>query len=1028
MDIARASIERRIVVLFICALLVVGGVQAYIDIGKLEDPTFTIKTALVTVSYPGATVREVEGEAVSRIEDAVQSMSEVKTIRSLCTEGAGTVYVDIKDQYTSENLPQVWNVLRQKITDIQSSLPTGCTVAVNNDYGDVFGQFYALTGDGYTMHELWEYAEFLKKELVLVHEVARVNILGEQSEGVYVEFSAARLSTMGLSAASIFDVLNQQNTISSLGKTFYGDYYVTINPIGGILSVKDIGELIIGGENGRLIRLNEVAKVRRDYIDPQSFMMSFNGTPALGIGIATVEGGNVVNMGEAVAKRLEELELQRPIGMELYPIYLQSKGVINSVNDFVVNLIESLVIVVGVLLIFMGLRSGLLIGIVLLLTIAGTLMIMNWQGIFLQQVSLAALIIALGSLVDNAIVVTEGMLIGVQRGASVIEAASDTVKSSLWSMFGGTLIAVLAFVPIGLSPDSTGEFCRSLLQVIGISMMLSWVTAVTITPVMGYFMLKPAASDDNSDPYDKPLFRLYRAFLEGCLKYRTATMIVVIAMFVLSIAGFMRLDKTFFPSSTASYFVADMWQRKGTSIAEQKRMTDIVSERLRSMPEIKNVSSFVGGGALRFTLTYSPPDSDSSFSELLVEVNEGVDVTAVLRETQRIIDEEMPGIIGVCKPFSKGSSMEPVIEARFYGDDPDTLRALAVQAREVIEDDPLHNCVRIDWREKVLTFRPNIRMDRMQAMGLTRPLINTAFQTTGTGAALGVYREGDRSLPIIMSLVPEERNKLETVLSFPIWAPALGRTVPLGSVISSLDVTFEDNIMRRRNRRRLITIQSDVQNGGNVDVMQNRIKNAVESIKLPVGYSFEWGGEAEQQAKAMDGMSSMFVPSLLIMFTIMLFLFNGFRQPAIIFASIPLILIGVSAGLTMTNMSVSFMAIIGVLSLVGMLAKNSIVLLDQVSDDFDAGKDKYMSIVNSGVSRLRPVAMSAFTTVLGMIPLIWDKMFGSMSVTIMGGLTVSTILTMVVIPVMTAIVYHVPSPDSGYDYDNDDSDNDDDGE
>ena len=847
MDIARVSIERRVVVLFICALLVIGGVQAYFSIGKLEDPTFTIKTAFITVVYPGATVTEVEREAVSRIEDAVQSMSEVKTIRSRCTEGSGVVYVDIKDKYTSENLPQVWNVLRQKITDMQSSLPSGCSVTVNNDYGDVYGQFYALTGDGYTMRELWEYAEFLKKELVLVPEVARVSILGEQSEGIYVEFSTARLSSMGISTSSIFDLLNKQNTISSLGKTFYGNYYVTMNPVGGILSVHDIGELIIGGSNGRMIRLKELADIKRDYINPQSFMMSFNGSSALGIGIATVEGGNVVNMGAAITKRLEELELQRPIGMELYPIYMQSKGVINSVNNFVVNLIESLVIVVGVLWVFMGLRSGLLIGIVLLLTIAGTLMFMNWQGIFLQQISLSALIIALGSLVDNAIVVTEGMLVGVQRGASVKDAASDTVNGALGSMLGGTLIAVLAFVPIGLSPDSTGEYCRSLLQVIGISMILSWVTAITVTPVLGALMLKPAKSLDNSDPYDKLLFRLYKAFLEGCLKYRVITMTVVLAIFVLSVAGFKLINKSFFPSSTASYFVADMWQREGTSIIEQKKMTDTVAERLRSMPGIKNISSFIGGGALRFTLTYSPSDSDRSFSELLVEVNEGADVVSIIHETQRIIDEEMPGVEGICKPFAKGSSMAPVIEARFYGEDTDILRSLAEKARYILEDDPLHNCVRIDWRDKVMTFRPSIRMDRMQALGLTRQSINTAFQTTGTGTAVGTYRDGDRSLPIIiMSLVSEERDKLETVLSFPIWSPTSGKSVPLGSVISSLDITFEENILMRRNRRRVISVTSDVKAGGNVATMQNRIRNAVESIELPVGYNFEWGGEEER--------------------------------------------------------------------------------------------------------------------------------------------------------------------------------------
>ena len=562
MDIARASIKRSTVLLFICAMLALGGVSAYFSIGKLEDPAFTIKTAVISIIYPGSTAYEVEQEAASRMEDAVQAMGEVKKIRTRCTPGLAVIYVDIQDKYTSEALPQIWNVLRQKVNDALVNLPSGCTVIINNDFGDVFGQYYALTGDGYTMKELYDYADFLKKELVLVPGVAKVNILGEQTEGIYVEFSSTRLRSLGISANEIFNVLNQQNTLSEMGKTFYGDQYVTINPTGSLLSVEDFGETVIAGTGGRVIRLKEVAQVRRDYIDPQNMMMFFNGRPALGIGIATVTGGNVVTMGEAVSKRLEELESERPIGMELSEIYMQSKGVVNSVNDFVINLAESLIIVVGVLLVFMGMRSGFMIGIVLLLTVAGTLIIMNSQGIFLQQVSLAAMIIALGSLVDNAIVVAEGMLIGVQKGQSTEDAASDTVTGSMWAMLGGTVISVLAFTPIGLSPDSTGEYCRSLLQVIGISMLLSWLLAITATPVLGKLMLKPAG-ESSGDPYDKWLFRVYRAFLEACMRYRFVTIAVVIGMFVFSLLGLSMVEKVFFPSSTAMYFVADLWQREG---------------------------------------------------------------------------------------------------------------------------------------------------------------------------------------------------------------------------------------------------------------------------------------------------------------------------------------------------------------------------------------------------------------------------------------------------------------------------------
>ena len=1021
MDIARASIKRTVVVLFICLLIAIGGISAYHSIGKLEDPAFTIKTAVVSIIYPGSTVYEAEQEAASRMEDAIQSMGEVKKIRTRSSPGSATIYVDIKDEYTTADLPQVWNILRQKVNDALINLPSGCTVVINNDFGDVFGQYYALTGDGYTMRELYDYADFLKKELVLVPEVAKVSIIGEQTEAVYVEFSSSRLRSLGISSSTIFDILNQQNTLSVMGKTFYGEQYVTINPTGGVLNVEDFGEIIIGGGEGHLIRLKEVAEIRRDYMNPQTMMMYFNGQPALGIGISTIAGGNVVTMGEAVEKRLEELEEDCPIGMELSKIYMQSDGVVKSVNDFVINLIESLVIVVGVLLVFMGMRSGLLIGIVLLLTVAATLVVMNQQGIFLQQVSLAAMIIALGSLVDNAIVVTEGMLVGVQNGQSTEDAASSTVSGSIWAMLGGTVIAVLAFAPIGLSPDSTGEYCRSLLQVVGISMMLSWLLAITATPVFGNLMLKPA-SQSGGDPYNSFLFRAYRAFLEGCLHRRLLTIAVVVIMFAFSLITLMTsVEKVFFPSSTAMYFVADLWQREGTSINSQRDITEQLADRLQKNPHIKNVTSTIGSGNLRFMLTYSPPDSDNAFSELLVEVKPGGDPKELLRETQRIIDEEMPGVIGECKLFSKGSSMAPVIEARFYGDDPLVLRSLAEQARQIMEQDPIHNCVRLDWCDRVTVFRPQIRKDRMQSLGLTRPMINNAILTGTTGLTVGEFRDGNKSLPILFSLVPEERSKIDNLQALPVWSPSANRAVTLGSVISDLDVSYEDEIIMRRNRKRVISVVSDVLLDSNVSEMQERIRAKVEAIPLPLGYRFEWGGEEESQGDAMDGMSKLFLPCLMLMFTIMVFLFNGFRQPFIIFGSIPLIVIGVVLGLVIARKPLDFLSIVGILSLVGMLAKNSIVLLDQVASDFASGKDRYLSIVETGVSRLRPVAMSAVTTVLGMIPLIWDSMFGPMAVTIMGGLTVSTVLTMVFIPVMTAVAYNVPNPE---DYSSDDSDED----
>ena len=1009
MDIARESIKRFRVVIFLCLLTLIGGVMAYFEIGKLEDPSFTIKTAVVSALYPGASAYEVEQEVTARIEDAIQAMGEVKHIRSRSTPGMAIIYVDIKDEYTSKELPQVWDKLRQKVNDAQVYMPSGTTIIINNDFGEVYGQYYALIGDGYTMKELYDYADFLKKNIVLVPGVASVKILGEQTEAIYIEFSASRMSALGLSPLMVFAALTQQNMLSAAGNMTLGDRYIRITPTGAILGVDDIDDLVIGDIGGTLTRLGEIATVRREYADPQTFKMKFNNRPSLAIGISTVEGGNVVDMGRAVSKRLRELEAFRPVGIELEPIYLQSEQVTKSISDFIINLIESLAIVVGVLLVFMGMRSGLIIGLVLLITVAGTFLIMNYFGITLQIVSLAALIIALGSLVDNGIVVAEGMLVGTQRGMSIEDSASESVEGSKWAMLGGTFIAVLAFAPVGLSKMQAGEFLRSLFQVVGISMMLSWVMALIAAPVLGKAFLKP--SKQEGDPYDSFLFRAYRALLEGCLKYRTLTIIIVVGMFAVSMFIFSTMDTSFFPDAETVYFNIDLWSQEGTSLAAQESRTQKLVDYINSQPGVKNVSQFIGGGGLRFMLTYSPPEGNTAFSQLMVEMEDAKDTRTMLQKTQAYINDRMPESDGHCRLFARGSGMSEKIGVRFYGEDPEILRGLAENARRIMENDYASQFTRLDWREKVEVIRPKILKDQMQRLGLGRPLINMAMQTATTGYAIGAFRDGDKSLAIYAAFTPEERNNIDLLSSLLVWSPTVNRAIPLGTVFSEIETSFEDNIIIHRDRSRMITAMSEVKLGENADNMIARIKPKIDAMKIPLGCSVEWGGEHELSDESIDGMAVAFPSAILIMFVIMVFLFNGFRQTIIIFLTLPLILIGMVMGLWFAGMDVSFMAIVGLLSLVGMLAKNSIVMLDQVSADFAAERDKYEAIVEDAISRLRPVSMSALTTVLGMLPLVWDVMFGSMAVTIMAGLTVSTILTLVFIPVLTAAAYRVPCPD-----------------
>ncbi|MBQ8091118.1 MAG: efflux RND transporter permease subunit, partial [Pyramidobacter sp.] len=632
------------------------------------------------------------------------------------------------------------------------------------------------------------------------------------------------------------------------------------------------------------------------------------------------------------AKRLRELEVHRPIGMELEEIYMQSDQVTKAINDFIVNLMESLAIVVGVLLVFMGLRTGLLIGVVLLLTVAGTIALMNACGIFLQLVSLAALIIALGSLVDNAIVVSEGMLVGVERGQPIADAADESVEGAKWAMLGGTFIAVLAFVPIGFSQAQAGEYCRSIYQVVGLSMMFSWLMALTATPVLGTLMLKPGKAE--VVPYNQPLFRAYRWLLEACLRHRVLTMSVTAAVFAASVWGYTRLEQSFFPDANTAYYTVDLWGTEGKSLEATRASAVDIESYLRAMPEVKNVTDFIGGGSLRFMLTYSPPDPNSSFAQLLVETKDHRDMRSVLLKTQKYIDESMPGVDGICKPFSKGSGMTPRIEARFYGEDSATLRELGAKAKAIFEADPSHKFARLDWRTPVEVIRPRVMKDQMRNLGLTRPMINQNILVATTGLTIGAYRDGDKTLPILAVVEPAERNRMDRLKSFPIWAPAANASVPMGTVISALDVGFEDNLVMRRDRSRVLTVATDTLLGSNADSMLRRVRPQIEAIPLPVGYSLAWGGEQELSGESLDSMKVAFIPALVLMFTIMVFLFNGLRQPLIIFVLLPLILIGVVAGLALARMSVSFLAIVGMLSLIGMLAKNSIVLLDQVSADF----------------------------------------------------------------------------------------------
>ncbi len=1010
MNIADLCIKKKVVVLYLAVIIAIAGIASYGKLGKLEDPDFTIKTAVVTTVYPGATAEEVEQEVTDRIEEAIQKMGEVKLVRSMSRADVSIIYVEIQDSYTAKDLPQIWDILRRKVNDVQGALPPGVQKSVvNDDYGDVYGQFYALVGDGYSYRELKDHADNLKKELLLVDGVASVSIIGDQPEGIYVEISRARMAALGLSPTDIYSVLNQQNALSPMANVELGDDYIRIDPTGAVKSVEEIGQVMIGGGPGGVIRLGDVAVVRRAYVDPPSMLMRFNGRPALGLGISTVKGGNVVDMGMAVDARLKGLVEMTPVGMELEPIYLQAREVKTAVNGFILNLVESLVIVVGVLVVFMGMRSGLLIGFILLLTIAATFVTMLFFGITLQSVSLASLIIALGMLVDNAIVVTEGVLIGVQKGEGGASAAAKTVKGNIWPLLGATVIAIMAFSAIGLSPDSTGEFCRSLFQVVGISLLWSWVLAITVTPLVAVMVLKDPEGEPD-DPYKSRFFKVYRGFLVLALKHGRLCTVAMIGVFVLSVFGFRYVDKSFMPQDASPRFTVDLWRGAGSDINSTSSDMAKLEEYLLARDDVETVASTVGQGTLRFTLTYTAQDPDSSYAQAVVMLKSSETLFDAMRGAESFVEENLPGAVAQAVQFSKGGGGGAKIQIRFQGGDAEVLRSLASRAEAVLASDPQSGFIRNDWRQMSKVVRPKVLENQMRNFGLSRSSINQALMVSYQGEPVGVYREGNRLLTIYSRLPESERNGVDSLGTVQIWSPLTGRMIPLTSLISGVSTVFENPIISRRDRERTITVEADTKIGFNSTAYFDRIRPMIEEIPVPLGYSMEWGGEYESSNDAQTGIKGMLPMSLVIMLSIIVMLFNSMKQTSAIIACLPLNLVGVTFGLLVFDKSFSFMALLGVLSLMGMLIKNAIVLIDQVNLNQEAGMTPYDAIVDSGVSRLRPVTMAAGTTVLGMIPLVTDVLFGSMAVTIMCGLTFATILTLLFVPVLLTLLYGIEIP------------------
>ncbi|HEY5778532.1 MAG TPA: efflux RND transporter permease subunit [Terrimicrobiaceae bacterium] len=1012
MNIAEASIRNKTVTLVFAVLMVVLGIWSYIHLPRLEDPEFTIKDALIITPYPGASAQEVEKEVSDVIELAAQQLEQLDRVVSRSERGRSTVTVTIKDQYDRHSLPQVWDELRRKVSDAQRRLPPGAGPSlVVDDFGDVFGIFFALTGPDFSDAQLYDTAKLLRRELLLVPDVKKIEIFGHQQEVIYIELARDRMAQLGIRPETIFAALREQNLVVPSGSVDAGPLSITINPTGEWTGVEDFENLLIrgAGERGELVYLKDIATVRRDYIDPPTTSLRYDGERAIGIGISTVGGGNVVTMGAAVERRIRELGSQIPLGMELHKISFQADTVTKAIDEFILNLGMAIVIVFVVLLLAMGVRSGLIIGAILFITMCGTMIVMAQTGLILERISLGALIIALVMLVDNAIVITEGMLVAMQKGRDKMQAAKDVVSQTAIPLLGSTAIAVLAFGAIGLSDDSTGEYCRSLFVVLLIALGLSWITAVTITPLFGYFFLKsapPGDADQAKDPYAGAIYQGYKKILLACMRARGLTILVLLAMLALSIFGFRFLKNSFFPDSTRAQFMVDVWLPVGTRLDHTDRVTAEMRKSIADIPGITHITTSVGQGALRFLLTYSPEGFDSSYAQFLIDVQDQSLINEVLPHVQKELTEKYPDAQIISKRFLLGPGQGGRVQVRFSGEDYNTLRGLASQAVDILRADGGAKGIRIDSREPVPTLRPQFSEVQARLTGITRTDLGRTLEAAFSGQRIGVYREGDELLPIMARGPEAERADPDLIRDVQVFSPVADRFLPVRQVVSDFTTELEDPIHMRRNRVPTITVHAD-QTSGLASTMFGRVREKIEAIPLPRGYRMEWGGEHEDSSKAQAALAGTLPAFLLMMVLTVICLFNSLRVTLIIWLTVPLSLVGIVIGLLVFNQPFGFMALLGALSLSGMLIKNGIVLVDEINSQLAAGRPAWDAVVDASVSRVRPVSMAVLTTVFGLIPLLFDVFFGAMAVTIVVGLLFASALTLLVVPVLYVTFFKV---------------------
>jgi multidrug efflux pump len=1011
-NLSEWAITHQALVLFLILLLGAAGAYSYVNLGRAEDPSFTIKTMFINVAWPGATVNDMQLQVADVIEKKLQELPYLDHVESYTQPGVSYIQIFLSDRTPPAKVKDLWYQVRKKTDDIRSNLPAGISGPYFNDeFGDVYSALYMLTADGLSPAELKARAEDIRQSLLRVPNVNKVDIIGDQPQRIFIEFSHTRLATLGVTPQQIFDSVAQQNAVVSGGAIDTAADRINMRVTGAFTGIAAIAAVPVAAGD-RIFRLGDIATVKRGYQDPPLFRVREGGKPAIGLGVSMQDGANIVTLGQDLQQAMRAVTAALPLGIDITQVADQPQIVEQSVSEFIETFVEALGIVLLVSFLSLGLRTGIVVALSVPLVLAIVFAVMYAAGIDLHRITLGALIIALGLLVDDAIIAIEMMVVKTEQGFDRARAATFAWTSTAFPMLTGTLVTAAGFLPVGFAKSSSGEYAGGIFWVVGLALLASWIVAVVFTPYLGLKLLpnlaKAHARHDPDAVYDTRAYRALRRLIGAALRFRRTVIAATVLMFVAAVAGFGFVQQQFFPTSTRTELFFEMRLPEGSAIGATDATARKAEALLTGDPDIATTTTYVGQGSPRFWLGLNPVLPNASFAQIVIVTKDLAARERVKARLDRALAEgALPEARARVDRFVFGPPVGFPVQFRVIGPDPAKLRAIAEEVRKVMAGDPKIIDPHLNWGEKVKSIRLEVDQDRARALGLTPQDVARTLQTLLTGLTVTQYREGIEHIDVVARAVPAERLELDHLPELTI-ATRNGAAVPL-SQIARLNYEYEEPIMWRRNRDTVLTVRGDIVDGVQAPDVTNEVLLRLEPIKdaLPNGYRIETGGSIEESAKANVALAAVFPVMGVVMLALLMLQLQSFSRLALVFVTAPLGLIGATGALLLTNKPFGFVALLGLIALAGMIMRNTIILVDQIERDIAAGRGRYQAIIEATVRRARPVMLTAFAAILGMIPLTTSVFWGPMAITITGGLFVATVLTLIVVPALYAVWFGV---------------------